>query len=181
MSERSERAQRHGGERAQDHGGERSGEAAGFGGDGRGDAVVRFADGDAVVRPGDGDAAAQAGDGDAAEWVDDLPVVRSYAMTRGRARAGSSATLGLTSVVDAVAVTVPYGTDLGIEHRRLLGLLSQPKTLAELASEAGLPLGVVRVLLGDLLDHGLARVRPPGASSRMESLLQEVISGLRAL
>jgi Protein of unknown function (DUF742). len=46
-----------------------------------------------------------------------------------------------------------------------------------------LPLGVVRVLLGDLLDHGLIRVRAPDQAAPLpsERILKEVINGLRAL
>ncbi|ETK34659.1 DUF742 domain-containing protein [Microbispora sp. ATCC PTA-5024] len=115
------------------------------------------------------------------EWVDDLPVVRSYALTRGRARPTSAAALDLTALVGATGREIAYDGRLGIEHRRLLDLLPGPRTLADLASDARLPLGVVRVLLGDLIDHGVAAVRPAARRSPMEDLLREVITGLRAL
>ncbi|MCT9934844.1 DUF742 domain-containing protein [Planotetraspora sp. A-T 1434] len=118
------------------------------------------------------------------EWVDDGPVVRAYALTRGRVTPSSPAALDLTAIVAATGAALPDHADLGSEHRRLLGLLPRARPLADVASDSGLPLGVVRVLLGDLLDHGLVLVRPPapaGAANRMESILQEVISGLRAL
>ncbi|GAA0969289.1 DUF742 domain-containing protein [Acrocarpospora macrocephala] len=125
------------------------------------------------------------------EWVDDGPVVRSYALTRGRAR--TKAPLDLMSVVAATGALVPNNADLGREHRRLLELIPRSRQVADVASEADLPLGVVRVLLGDLLDHGLILVRPPAGGGYVpgatqsappppsESILKEVITGLRAL
>lgn len=55
--------------------------------------------------------------------------------------------------------------------------------MAELASEADLALGVVRVLLGDLLRDGhLRAIRPvPPAELPDVGLLRDVIDGLRAL
>jgi Protein of unknown function (DUF742) len=42
---------------------------------------------------------------------------------------------------------------------------------------------VIRVLLGDLLDHGLIAVRRPEPDNRLpnERLLKEVLNGLQAL
>ncbi|MFI6324584.1 DUF742 domain-containing protein [Nonomuraea sp. NPDC050556] len=120
------------------------------------------------------------------EWVDEEagPVVRPYAMTRGRTRTASTA-IDLLAVVAATGVQPPSQADLGSQHRRLMGHLprNQSKPVAELASVLGLPVGVVRVLVGDLRDYGLLQVRPPQASAvtPTESLLREVISGLRAL
>lgn len=120
------------------------------------------------------------------EWVDEEagPVVRPYAMTRGRTRTASTA-IDLLAVVAATGVQPPSQADLGSQHRRLLGHLprNHSKPVAELASVLGLPVGVVRVLVGDLRDYGLLQVRPPQASAvtPTESLLREVISGLRAL
>ncbi|MFC7590923.1 DUF742 domain-containing protein [Nonomuraea antimicrobica] len=81
-------------------------------------------------------------------------------------------------------VPAPAKAELSAQHRRLLtGLAGQGRPVAELAGELGLPVGVVRVLLGDLLEHGLVTVRPPRdkAAAPSESLLREVINGLRAL
>src|SRR5258707_518212 len=50
---------------------------------------------------------------------------------------------------------------LGPEHKSLLSLCRSPVTVADLASEIDLPLGVVRVLLGDLREGGLISVVGP--------------------
>ncbi|MEV5553742.1 DUF742 domain-containing protein [Nonomuraea wenchangensis] len=119
------------------------------------------------------------------EWVDEEagPVVRPYAVARGRTRPASSA-LDLLANVGATGLPAPSGAELSAQHRRVIACLSgQSRPVAELASEVGLPVGVIRVLLGDLLEYGLVAVRPQRdrASSPTESLLREVINGLRAL
>ena len=115
-------------------------------------------------------------------WLDRAagPVVRPYALTRGRTRP-AGAQLGLIDVVAAgPAAEIPLS--LGPEHRRLLDLCRWPAAVADLASDIDLPLGVVRVLLDDLTRHGLVRV--VGEQSRggpEESVLRSVLNGLRAL
>ncbi|SEL46724.1 DUF742 domain-containing protein [Nonomuraea pusilla] len=119
------------------------------------------------------------------EWIDEEagPVVRPYAVARGRTRP-SSPSLDLLANVSLTGLPVPAKAELSAQHRRLLACLSgRARPVAEAASELALPVGVVRVLLGDLLDHGLVAVRPPltKGNSPTESLLREVINGLRAL
>ncbi|MFF4620230.1 DUF742 domain-containing protein [Nonomuraea jabiensis] len=120
------------------------------------------------------------------EWVDEEagPVVRPYAVARGRTRPTSSNALDLLATVAGTGLPVPAKAELSAQHRRLLSAVAgQSRPVAEVASDLSLPVGVVRVLLGDLLDHGLVTVRPPRdkAATPTESLLREVINGLRAL
>ncbi|GIH93978.1 DUF742 domain-containing protein [Planobispora siamensis] len=121
---------------------------------------------------------------DEIEWIDEEagPVVRPYAMTGGRTRP-SSAAFDLLSMVVATGATISPRANLGSQHRRLLSVVGRARPIVEIASEVELPVGVIRVLLGDLLDQGLILVRQPvtAASSPAQSLLQEVINGLRAL
>jgi hypothetical protein len=73
---------------------------------------------------------------------------------------------------------------LGDEHLELLDRCrAGPVSVAELAAEADLPLGVVRVLLGDLINLGRIRVTTPVPPAELPdpSLLQHIISGLKAL
>ncbi|MEU6713717.1 DUF742 domain-containing protein [Nonomuraea purpurea] len=120
------------------------------------------------------------------EWVDDEagPVVRPYAVARGRTRPTSTA-LDLLAIVALSGKSAPAKAELGAQHRRVLSCLAaQSRPVAELASDLGLPVGVIRVLLGDLLQYELVAVRPPRdekATAATESLLREVINGLRAL
>jgi predicted ArsR family transcriptional regulator len=79
------------------------------------------------------------------------------------------------------------GSGAGPDHARasLPALLRRngPRPLAEVVADMDLPVTAVRVLLGDLVDSGLARVYPPSASGGRPDpeLLREVIRGLRAL
>ncbi|MFG2071904.1 Protein of unknown function [Nonomuraea maritima] len=119
------------------------------------------------------------------EWVDEEagPVVRPYAVARGRTRP-VSAEVDLLATVVSTGSPVPAKAELSAQHRRLLNQLTgKARPVAEIASDLGLPVGVVRVLLGDLLEHALVTVRPPRdkAAAPSESLLREVINGLRAL
>ncbi|GFH38321.1 DUF742 domain-containing protein [Streptomyces pacificus] len=116
------------------------------------------------------------------------PLVRPYAMTGGRTHPGpNSARLDLIALVDAVGVgAADHATEslLGPEHRALLELCrAEPQSVAELAADADLPVGVVRVLVGDLLDGGHVAVSMPVPPAQLpvERVLREVIDGLRAL
>lgn len=127
------------------------------------------------------------GGGDA-RWFDDAagPVVRPYAMTRGRTRSAAEGKLDLIAVVVADSVNhMPVADQtLSPEHIDIVELSrDSPQSVAELAAELDLPVGVVRVLIGDLLHAALVRVsRPvPPAELPDERILREVINGLRAL
>ncbi|WP_324788545.1 DUF742 domain-containing protein [Streptomyces sp. H51] len=121
-------------------------------------------------------------------WFDDEagPVVRPYAMTRGRTSAPGQHRLDLIAVV----VTEPRAADpeadptLSPEHVDIVGLCRDaPQSVAELAAELALPIGVVRVLVGDLVDAELVHVNRPVPPAELvdESILRDVINGLRAL
>ncbi|QLH20244.1 DUF742 domain-containing protein [Streptomyces sp. Rer75] len=121
-------------------------------------------------------------------WFDDAagPVVRPYAMTRGRTRSAAEDKLDLIAVVVADRVNPGTVADqtLSPEHIDIVELSRDtPQSVAELAAELDLPVGVVRVLIGDLLHAALVRVsRPvPPAELPDERILREVINGLRAL
>ncbi|GGW51356.1 hypothetical protein GCM10010503_30490 [Streptomyces lucensis JCM 4490] len=129
------------------------------------------------------------GDGQGTDhWFDDDagPVVRPYAMTRGRTTSAGQHRLDLIAVV----VTEPDAGDpeadptLSPEHVEIVGLCRDaPQSVAELAAELDLPVGVVRVLVGDLAHAEFVHVtRPvPPAELPDESILRDVINGLRAL
>lgn len=129
-------------------------------------------------------------------WFDEAagPVVRPYAMTRGRTRSSArAAELDLIAVVTAQDTATGDAPDvegglrdhtLAPEHVDIVHLCRRaPQSVAELAAEFDVPVGVIRVLIGDLLDADLVRVsRPvPPAELPDESILREVINGLRAL
>jgi hypothetical protein len=69
------------------------------------------------------------------------------------------------------------------EHMRLLAGCRRPITVVDLASDVDLPLDVVRVLLGDLISGGLARVNAsaPSEFARDEAVLRMVLDELHSL
>ncbi|MEV7286758.1 DUF742 domain-containing protein [Streptomyces sp. NPDC093252] len=128
-------------------------------------------------------------DGEArSHWFDDEagPVVRPYAMTRGRTRHAAQHRLDLIAVVVAEPRADDADTDgsLSPEHVDIVALCREaPQSVAELAAELNLPIGVVRVLVGDLVDNDLVHVNRPVPPAELpdESVLRDVINGLRAL
>ena len=116
-------------------------------------------------------------------WLDQEagPVVRLYALTRGRAKPVGTA-LDVVDLVGALEAGLMHGPWLPPEHRRVLYMCATPIAVADLASQAGLPLGVVQVLLSDLYQQGLVNVfRPPKDKTRDEGVLRQLLDGLKAL
>jgi hypothetical protein len=116
------------------------------------------------------------------QWLDEEagPVVPAYALTHGRVRP-SSKDIDLVAIISATGGPTPVS--LPPEHWVILSICTRATPLADIAAAIDLPLGVVRVLVGDLHEAGLVHVRPPAEIALRPSvtLLSEVLSGLRAL
>ncbi|MFC5184846.1 DUF742 domain-containing protein [Actinomadura harenae] len=148
-------------------------------------------------------APSQGGEG----WYDEAagPVVRPYALTGGRTQYDGH-DLDMVALIETAHDAVDEAGDPGLvhglvpglvhghhrdghagaldpEHEMILSLCRTPLSVVEIASDLELPLGVVRVLLGDLLDRSLVRVRRPAPVAQFpgERVLKEVIDGIRAL
>ncbi|MET7813788.1 DUF742 domain-containing protein [Streptomyces sp. NPDC005395] len=127
-------------------------------------------------------------EGPGSQWYDNEagPLVRPYAMTGGRTRPGPK---GVRFDLIALVTRAAGGPDvadgaLGPEHRTLIRLCgTETQSVAELAADADLPVGVVRVLVGDLVELGCVTVSRPVPPAQLpdERILREVIDGLRAL
>ncbi|NKZ04659.1 DUF742 domain-containing protein [Actinomadura latina] len=125
-------------------------------------------------------------DPSAERWLDrDAgPVVRPYAMTRGRTRPDGA---GFELIAVVAATGVPPGDRLRYspDHTRVLRRCASPVPVVDLAADLGLPIGVVRVLLGDLRDERLvavvAEAQPAAGRRPPNGVLREVLNGLRAL
>src|SRR5580692_4225084 len=89
-------------------------------------------------------------------WVDrdSGPVVRPYALTGGRTEPATGEMLDLISIVARSGAGDRDQAGLSPECRKILALCGNPVTVADVASDTALPLGVVRVLLADLLVQG---------------------------
>ncbi|NVI91524.1 DUF742 domain-containing protein [Actinomadura sp. BRA 177] len=123
--------------------------------------------------------------GPGSEWLDDEagPIVRSYALTRGRARPAAGEGFDMITIVSTAARPRSGSPGIGPEHLDILEMCVQPQPVAEIAARMRLPLVVVRVLLGDLLHHRLITAHRPHQESPLsqERLLREVLHGLQAL
>lgn len=117
-----------------------------------------------------------------APWADENagPLIRPYALTGGRTQ---SAHTGIELISLITTVRLPARTErLQPEHHQLLALCRVPTALVEVAARLDLPIVVVRVLLGDLLDHEFASVSSPSAVGAPDArFLQAVIDGIRRL
>jgi hypothetical protein len=120
------------------------------------------------------------------DWLDSDagPVVRPYAVTGGRAKPAVGA---FDLVAFVVSRADPGEPNLLPEQRAILARTSEPVSVAELASHLDLALGVVRVLLGDLLQQRLIEMYEPeydqsvGPLRPDDRILKAVVNGLRAL
>ncbi|MEU3207678.1 DUF742 domain-containing protein [Streptomyces cyaneofuscatus] len=137
---------------------------------------------------GSGSTDATAADLQSSRWYDAEagPVVRPYAMTRGRTSSASRHRLDLIALVVPEPAAEDPGRDqtLAPEHVTIVELCSDaPQSIAELAAELDLPVGVVRVLVGDLVEDELVHVTRPVPPAELPdvNILREVINGLRAL
>lgn len=109
------------------------------------------------------------------------PVVRPYALVRGRTRPTGEA-LDVITMIHSRQFRVPDPAGLEPEHLAVLRQCEVPMSVADLASALDLPLGVIRILLGDLRDRGLIRINLPRPERLADiRLLREVADGLRRL
>jgi uncharacterized protein DUF742 len=108
--------------------------------------------------------------------------VRPYAWTRGRTKSG------LDLAIEALVSTSQRARDqmglLQVEHRDIAELCDQTRSVAEVAALMSIPLGVARVLLGDMAGLGLVTVHQTASSTGSApdlALMERVLSGLRRL
>jgi hypothetical protein len=116
---------------------------------------------------------------------DSGPVVRPYAVTGGRTEPADGELLDLVAVLVATGQSADEDDrrQRAPEHRRILELCRNQATVADLAADLELPVGVVRVLLADLIAQGAVAVVPkrPASERTGNDVLREILNGLRAL
>ncbi|MFD9705530.1 DUF742 domain-containing protein [Lentzea sp. NPDC059081] len=112
----------------------------------------------------------------------DSSIVRAYAWTGGRTR--SNIHLEIETLVSANDQSRRSAGILQSEHQRVVDLCRSPRSVAEVAALMRLPLGVVKVLLGDMAERGLVDVHQTasaGGDMPDLGLMERVLSGLRRL
>ena len=110
-------------------------------------------------------------------------VVPVYAFTGGRTRpAGQD--LPLEAVVTATGLSLAPGTSLRMESRAIVEMCARPKSLAEIGAALRVPVGVARVLVGDLANGGHLEVHLPrtadGDAGPGHAILGRLLDGLRS-
>ena len=108
--------------------------------------------------------------------------VRPYTWTRGRTKSG------FDLAIETLVSTSRRGREqmgmLQVEHRSVAELCGETRSVAEVAALLSLPLGVARVLLGDMAGLGLVTVHQTASSAGNApdlALMERVLSGLRRL
>ncbi|MGH3879764.1 MAG: DUF742 domain-containing protein [Actinophytocola sp.] len=116
------------------------------------------------------------------DWAAALPwasaIVRPYARTRGRTR--SSHELALEALVSTSQQALSTVGDTA-QRRMIIDICSQPRSVAEVAAMLAVPLGVARVLVGDLASDGSVIVHPTAPGLPDLDFMQRVLVGLRKL
>ncbi|WP_228047024.1 DUF742 domain-containing protein [Saccharopolyspora montiporae] len=107
--------------------------------------------------------------------------IRPYAWTGGRTR--SNYRLEVETLV-STSDSCHAGRLQRVEHHSIAGICQHPRSVAEVGAMLGVPLGVAKVLLGDMADLGLVTVHNTvtenGSTSHLQ-LMERVLSGLRRL
>jgi hypothetical protein len=107
--------------------------------------------------------------------------VRAYAWTGGRTR--SEVPLQIETLVSTSDTAVPT-EPLQAEYRAIAELCAQTRSVAEIAALLSIPLGVSKVLVGDMASLGLVFVHAAdttGDGVPNLGLMERVLSGLRRL
>jgi uncharacterized protein DUF742 len=108
-------------------------------------------------------------------------LVRPYYMTGGRARPAQN-----DLEIEALVSTTAQGErspKLNVEQRAIVALCRDLLSIAEVSARLDLPLGVARVVIGDMAAEGLVILhRPTTVGDRPDlALLQRVLYGLNQI
>lgn len=127
-----------------------------------------------------------AGDVASAGWAEPQGgrVVPVYAVTGGRTRAND----GPDMPVEALVTTTEAGafaTDLQLEYRLTVELAATPVSIVEISASLGVPVGVARVLVSDLVNAKYLVVHLPPVPTTADGgpdpdILERLLEGLRA-
>ncbi|MGH3343169.1 MAG: DUF742 domain-containing protein [Carbonactinosporaceae bacterium] len=108
------------------------------------------------------------------------PLLRPYTITGGRTR--PSVEFAMEALVTTMVPAHHELFGVGPEQAAIVTLCQSSRSVAEIAALLGVPLGVARVLVGDVVELGLVEVHQPGSQEGVGlDLLERVLSGLRKL
>ena len=108
-------------------------------------------------------------------------IVRPYALTAGRTRTAVDLPLEATLRLDTSAMRRAWADDV---QGKIIGV-PDTRSVAEVSALVKRPIGVVRVLLGDLVQQGYVHVQATLTETSTDDerfdLLERTLRGLRAL
>lgn len=117
------------------------------------------------------------------DYTDEPQLVRPYTLTAGRTN--SRVDLPLEAPIQTLETTKPTRWPGNDVRGQILTLGADSPSVAEIAAVLSLPLGVARVLIGDLVTQGYLRVHTTLGDSITDDERRELIGrtlrGLRAL
>ena len=93
--------------------------------------------------------------------LDDEDPDRLYTVTGGRSTVAEDS-LDLVTLIVSECDPTP---DMQSEHVRILQMCRRPMAVVEISSHLGMPVGVVKVLLCDLLDTNRITARNPSSAA----------------
>lgn len=110
-------------------------------------------------------------------------LARPYSWTEGRTQPAVDLPIEAQVETTAEGARLPYNR--GDVRSVLIQLCRQPRSMAEIAAEMSMPLGVARVLISDLVSSGLvtvlATLSEDASWKEKYDLFERVLSGLRAI
>jgi hypothetical protein len=111
-------------------------------------------------------------------------LVRPYTRTGGRTKPGRELDLEALVLPTANGREAWESPLLSPEHNTVLEICQRSVSVAEIAAELKVPLGVARVIIADMVDLGLVEVLKTAAADgdeRDPAFLRRVLSGLQRL
>jgi hypothetical protein len=110
--------------------------------------------------------------------VDSAAVVRPFLLTGGRTQPVRDGLLTHTLITaPPSAVHAP----LLFELRQIVQMCQQPQSVAEIAGRLGVPLGVARVLIADLMSSGYVFSHEQDEESLSVETIERIVKRVRAL
>lgn len=110
-------------------------------------------------------------------------LVRPYAFTSGRTK--PAVEMALEALIQALPDPENRTLELGDVETAIVALCAQSPSVAEIAARVGVPIGVARVLVADLVEGGhvriLATLHDDSSDSERRELIERVLGGLRKL
>jgi Protein of unknown function (DUF742) len=122
-------------------------------------------------------------------WLPDEPngepgsVARPYTITRGRTRPVGDEEIEVETLVWTTSMAASSPPTMSAHWRSVAHMCQEVISVAEVGARLGVPIGVARVLVGDMAKAGLVYLqRPRHVSDHPDiGLLERVLYGLRQL